>query len=441
MQKKRILLISYFFAPQNTMGSVRPTKLAKYLARMGHEVTVICGTGWDTETDPTLARDLAEMHDVHMIREWNPTRGHAAKAAPAPVAPNAQAAAPAARPGFLRRLLADGYASLRVFADMDFGRRAKREIRKLQGTYDVVLSSYATYSVHHAACYAKRHGKARCWIADFRDEIQNPLKWVERGHARYLKMIRRHADLVTAVSEGVLEMMDLQGDGRVLPNGFDREDLPAELPQRCSDGKLRMVYCGQFGTSRAAMAARDLTPAFAALSELIDEGALGMDELRLVYAGTEGALFQRYAQNCGLESCVEDHGRVSREESIALQCGADALLMASWHTARQRGILTGKLYEYLMMQKPIVCCVSGDEAGSSVGSIIAQGRIGVCYESVNAAQDGPALKAWLRGMIRRHKSGQPLLQDPCFEAVQRFAYPAIVSTLDGWMDELCQTTK
>ena len=40
---KRILIISYFFAPQNAMGAVRPTKLAKYLSRMGHEVTVLCG--------------------------------------------------------------------------------------------------------------------------------------------------------------------------------------------------------------------------------------------------------------------------------------------------------------------------------------------------------------------------------------------------------------
>ena len=43
--KKRILIISYYFAPQNVIGAVRPTKLAKYLTRMGHEVTVISGGG------------------------------------------------------------------------------------------------------------------------------------------------------------------------------------------------------------------------------------------------------------------------------------------------------------------------------------------------------------------------------------------------------------
>ena len=74
MQHKRILIVSYYFAPQNLIGAVRPTKLAKYLARMGHEVTVICGTGLDGQTDPTLQRDLEELRDVHIIQEWNPLR-------------------------------------------------------------------------------------------------------------------------------------------------------------------------------------------------------------------------------------------------------------------------------------------------------------------------------------------------------------------------------
>ena len=42
MPVKTILLISYYFAPQNAIGAVRPTKLAKYLTRMGYEVTVLC---------------------------------------------------------------------------------------------------------------------------------------------------------------------------------------------------------------------------------------------------------------------------------------------------------------------------------------------------------------------------------------------------------------
>ena len=78
---KRILIISYFFAPQNAMGAVRPTKLAKYLSRMGHEVTVLCGPGMNDRRDPTLARDLAALREVHVIREWNPLRDRRARPA------------------------------------------------------------------------------------------------------------------------------------------------------------------------------------------------------------------------------------------------------------------------------------------------------------------------------------------------------------------------
>ena len=89
-KKKRILIISYYFAPQNVIGAVRPTKLAKYLARMGHEVTVIAGGGLDGQIDPTLERDLQELKDVHQLNEWSPLRDwyiHKRSRPQAPAAP------------------------------------------------------------------------------------------------------------------------------------------------------------------------------------------------------------------------------------------------------------------------------------------------------------------------------------------------------------------
>lgn len=129
---KRILIISYFFAPQNAMGAVRPTKLAKYLSRMGHEVTVLCGPGMNDRRDPTLARDLAALREVHVIREWNPLRdrrAHAAKpaAAQAPSAPSAPAG------GALHAVKDAAYRWLRWQADRSFRRRAVAALDGLTG--------------------------------------------------------------------------------------------------------------------------------------------------------------------------------------------------------------------------------------------------------------------------------------------------------------------
>ena len=172
---KRILIISYFFAPQNAMGAVRPTKLAKYLSRMGYEVTVLCGPGMNDRRDPTLARDLAALREVHVIREWNPLRDRR----PRPTTPAAatQPSAASPRGGALHAARDAAYRWLRWQADRSFRRRAVAALDGLTGTYDVVFSTYAPWSVHEIAREAKRRGLARRWIAEFRDEVGTAFAW------------------------------------------------------------------------------------------------------------------------------------------------------------------------------------------------------------------------------------------------------------------------
>ena len=259
---KRILIISYFFAPQNAMGAVRPTKLAKYLSRMGHEVTVLCGPGMNDRRDPTLARDLTALREVHVIREWNPLRDRRARPATASAATRqaeAQPPAAASRAGALHAVKDAVYRWLRWQADRSFRRRAVAALDGLTGTYDVVFSTYAPWSVHEIAREAKRRGLARRWIADFRDEVGTAFAWQKGQKARYLRMLRREADVLCAASQGFLEMMGFEDIGRVLSNGFDREDLPTAADAPARTGKLRVVYCGMLSMGRKGVGDRDLT--------------------------------------------------------------------------------------------------------------------------------------------------------------------------------------
>jgi hypothetical protein len=43
----RILLLSWYFPPGNTIGAIRVGKLARYLHAAGHDVRVICGAKWN----------------------------------------------------------------------------------------------------------------------------------------------------------------------------------------------------------------------------------------------------------------------------------------------------------------------------------------------------------------------------------------------------------
>ncbi len=441
--KKKILVISYYFAPQNTIGAIRPTKMVKYLERQGYDVTVLCGAGMDASVDPTLARDLQQMKDVRILREWNPVRRmkERRQAQSGPAAGRTPAADGAVSGGFLQLLkkkaakLADSvYLYLCWLSDRHFLHLAKREIRKLNGTYDVVFSSYSSMAVHEAARYAQKRGKARKWIADFRDEVNMNFRWQEPRRVRYLEMVKKNADIISAVSEGFLDMMDLTGTGRVLSNGFDWEDLPAAQPA-ADNGKIRVVYCGFLSEGRKKVANRDITPMMRSLRRLMDEGLLTKDELQLVYAGKESHLFMEAAQTCGLEALVEDHGLVSREESIRLQQGADVLLMASWHMASQRGILTGKLFEYMMMNRPIVCCMAGDLTGSGVRKVLEETGIGFCCEAAAGKADEEQLYQYIKKLLERYRAGEALLTGSQTEAIEAYAYPCLARTLAGWVEE------
>ncbi len=437
--KKRILIISYFFAPQNQMGAVRPTKLAKYLERMGHEVTVICGGGIDEKTDPTLRRDLEQLRDVHQLMECNPLRERAIrKAAHTAAAPAAAVQETDVEPSGIRKTIRQAVACAYNWVDWLSNRHFKwlglRELRKLQGTYDVVFSTYAPVSVHEVARDAKKRGLARKWIADFRDELHLPFSSQKGRERRILRMIRREADIISAVSPGFLETMKFDDVGRVLSNGFDREDL-AQVQTAQPDGCLRLVYCGLFNMGRKGMGDRDLTPAFRALAALVQEGVLRKEQIRLVYAGTEGALMHRYAAACGLEACVEDHGFVSREESIRLQQEADLLLLGSWNIAGQRGILTGKMFEYMMMDKPILCCMNGELPDSTVKKVLMETGLGFCREEANAEQDDARMLEWLRKLVCKWQNGEPLLADKNEQAVEAYSYPMLAKKLESWINE------
>ena len=443
--KQRVLLISYYFAPQNMIGAVRPTKLAKYLTRMGYEVTVLCAKPFTAKRDPVLANDMPEIGEIRAVREhsllrWWKERGETgamptaltqrpllaekteAPGAPPPKAQAAPQPAPAPAPAqTLRARLLDAlYLWLTFTADAAFARACVRELHAMGRQYDVVISTYGPHSVHTVARKAKSAGIAARWVADFRDEVRVPFSWLAAYQSRYTWLVRSHADAITAVSRGFLQMMKLETFGHVVPNGFDPEELAACDAVALGQDTLNLVCCGRIypGTG-------DVSPVFAAFSTLVDQGMCDPARLRFHYAGHEGAAFKATAARYGLAGAVTDHGFVSRARSIGLQRAADALIATTWNSRKQAGRVTGKLMEYLMVDRPILCCVSGDVPGSDARAIIEGARAGVVFEQASAAHDALPLQNYLQALYAARFAAAPTPFTPDTAAVAGYAYPAI----------------
>src|SRR5688572_2120260 len=67
MTTRRILLVSYFYPPCTDTGAHRPTALAKYLQRAGHEVTVLTTSAYGTLPDDS-ERGIARTTDAQLWR-------------------------------------------------------------------------------------------------------------------------------------------------------------------------------------------------------------------------------------------------------------------------------------------------------------------------------------------------------------------------------------
>ena len=234
MEKKRLLILAHFFAPFNTIGAVRPAKLAKYLALSGnYDITVVCAKPLQSEYDASRTADLQYPAKIVQVSRTCPT--FYLKKILLFFFPNHEAT--------IGRNLAGGQAdkiTLKSAArrigelinqriDRVYAKRERRAVEKLvrtDGEFDMVFSTYSQLSSLECAMRYKEAHPHCVWIADFRDPLLNT-KYFFAGKrldaSQIERQINRSADLTIGVSKGTFLNPDTSY--HILTNGFDPDDL------------------------------------------------------------------------------------------------------------------------------------------------------------------------------------------------------------------------
>ena len=83
------------------------------------------------------------------------------------------------------------------------------------------------------------------------------------------------------------------------------------------------------------------------------------------------------AESCGISEYFSYAGFLPREEVLKMQYDADALLFLEYNNPEVKGVLTGKIFEYICLGREIWAI--GIESDSSVGSLINESKTGVCF--------------------------------------------------------------
>ena len=133
---------------------------------------------------------------------------------------------------------------------------------------------------------------------------------------------------------------------------------------------------------------------------------------------------------------MHDHGFVSHAESIRIQHEADLLLLLTWNTEMDRGILPGKFYEYMMAEKPIICITCGSVTNGEAEKMVNDMNLGIAVNQINYNSDINRLADYLTVQLNNKREENELVFTPNKEMVSEFDYDNLTQKLNGIIEAI-----
>jgi hypothetical protein len=288
-----------------------------------------------------------------------------------------------------------------------------------------------------AANRVRKNKVAAVYVADFRDPInyESNSSWLKIKINTLLQdRILSQADLVTTISKDLFKKFNPKYQHKLnyLPNGYDIDDLDTDFinTSKQLDDTLVFCYVGSLygGT-------RKLHSFFKALRELIASGSIEIKHIKLIYAGKEFNELYKQASSFKLEAILEDRGSVSRLESIQIQNSSDIIIVVTWNTEKDQGILTGKLFECFLTQKTILGIVNGTVPNSEFKNIIENVDGGFAFEDASVAfeKDFKELTSFLVEKYKEKKE-HGTLKNNYNKNLENFNYKNITNKLVSYFN-------
>jgi O-antigen/teichoic acid export membrane protein len=366
----RLLMLSYYFPPQNEIGAARPDRFARWLMRQGIEVAVV------TSAPPrTRAGEEREVDTVHVPGMTLSARA-AARWDVVPAAFGVRVAAAAIHLAERLLLPYDDRMGWLPFAYVAASRRI--------GPGTVLFSTHPP-TVTHLTALALKHRFGLPWIADFRDPLWgNPYRTSQRAaliDPAVERLTIEHADAVIANTEAAGAVLRARYPGladkvHVIWNGFDPEERLQPI-ERCTQPRRVLVHTGTLYGNRT------LLPVMASLHRLIARGSLDPATIQLRQVGRVDASCHDPAlpvnQALARLGCLQVIGQnLPKSEARQEMLSAEWLLVLDMNVQNPGLQVPAKVFEYVRTGRPILAFTV---PGSSTEQLLAlSGAAHVCID-------------------------------------------------------------
>lgn len=262
---------------------------------------------------------------------------------------------------------------------------------------DTIITTGPPHSLHLIGLGLKKQHQIQ-WMADFRDP------WTSIGYHNKLKLSKTSQGKHKALEKTVLNTADkiVVTSGttktefeqitnkpiKVITNGFDDVHKDTEL-----DKDFTISHIGSLLTGRNPI------HFWEAIKILIDENESFKKRLKIQLVGVVGEEVLETVKQNGLESHVEQLGYLSHSDVLKTQQKSQVLLLLEIDSEETKGIIPGKLFEYLNANRPILAI---GPAEWEAGRIVKEANAGAVFKQ----SDTTTLKDLLLTWFGTYQKGQ-----------------------------------
>lgn len=274
-----------------------------------------------------------------------------------------------------------------------------------ENNIDTVITSGPPHSLHLIGMKLKKLVDID-WIADFRDP------WTTIGYHEKLKLsayasnehnilerkVLNAADriIVTSQSTKAEFLKKTNQPITVITNGFDEE----KVAKQSLDEKFSLAHIGSF------LSERNPIILWQSLSDLVKEVPGFADHLELKLIGTISKDILDTIHSYNLSDYLNYLGYVSHQEALIHQRKSHVLLLIEINSRNTISIIPGKLFEYMVSQRPIIAI---GPRSSDFAQIIKETNTGLFFDYSEKEALKDAIKSYydkfLEGNLSVHAVG------------------------------------
>ena len=369
MKQKKILIISYYWPPAGGPGVQRWLKFVKYLPDFGWEPTVFIPENPSYPiVDETLQKDVPKNLKMIKTKIWEPYQlaekfgkdNKKFKAGQFDVGENQSWKAKLSifvRGNFF-------IPDARVFWVKPSVEFLEKYLKV--NHYDVLVTTGPPHSLHLIGLNLKKKLPNLKWIADFRDP------WTEISYYKHLKLTKiadkkhrklesevfKNADVTLATSYTDAENFRKKGaNAFCITNGFDvdasttlsmTEENSKTLPLSNSTTKFTLSYIGVLEQLRNP----DIL--WETLNDLVEENADLKNDFELKFVGRLDDKILQKIESSPLKNNLTNLGYQTHDVALKHMQDSTVLLMTNFPEESSKGIIPGKIFEYLATGKTIL---------------------------------------------------------------------------------------